>query len=59
VQNENPFDPLLLRQGIKIFQKWSRRDVIRRREEVVAYLKSVGVKLDYFNGGGSGRSALP
>ena len=56
VQDENPFDPPLLRRALKIFQRWSRQDVIRRRAEVMKYLNSIGVRLEYFNGGGSGRS---
>jgi len=46
----------LLRRAFKIFQGWSRQDVIRRRAEVMNYFNSIEVKLEYFNGGGSGRS---
>ena len=51
--DENPFAPLL-NPAKKLIKSQSTRDVAQRRGEIAELLKNRGVKLDFFNGGGTG-----
>jgi D-serine deaminase-like pyridoxal phosphate-dependent protein len=51
--DENPFAPLL-NPAKKLIKSQSTRDVAQRRGEIAEHLKSRGVTLDFFNGGGTG-----
>jgi D-serine deaminase-like pyridoxal phosphate-dependent protein len=51
--DENPFAPLL-NPAKKLIKSQSTRDVAQRRGEIAELLKSRGVELDFFNGGGTG-----
>ena len=51
--DENPFAPLL-NPAKKLIKSQSTRDVAQRRGEIAELLRSRGVQLDFFNGGGTG-----
>ena len=51
--DENPFAPLL-NPAKKLIKSQSTRDVAQRRGEIAELLRSRGVRLDFFNGGGTG-----
>jgi D-serine deaminase-like pyridoxal phosphate-dependent protein len=49
----NPFAPLL-NPAKKLIKRLSVRDVAQKRENVAALLKSKGIAITFFNGGGTG-----
>jgi len=51
--DENPFAPFL-NPAKKLIKSQSTRDVAQRRGEIAELLRSRGVQLDFFNGGGTG-----
>jgi D-serine deaminase-like pyridoxal phosphate-dependent protein len=51
--DENPFAPLL-NPAKKLVKSQSTRDVAERRREIAALLERRGVRLAFFNGGGTG-----
>jgi D-serine deaminase-like pyridoxal phosphate-dependent protein len=51
--DENPFAPLL-NPAKKLVKSQSVEDVARRRREVAELVASRGLRLDFFNGGGTG-----
>lgn len=51
--DENPFAPLL-NPAKKLVKAQSTRDVAERRREIAELLERRGVRLDFFNGGGTG-----
>lgn len=56
VGDRNPFTPLL-NPIVRLMKRFSGRDVARRRGEIAAWCEREGVKLDLFNGGGTGSLA--
>jgi D-serine deaminase-like pyridoxal phosphate-dependent protein len=51
--DENPFAPLL-NPAKKMIKRWSAPDVAARREAIARALDDRGVRLTFFNGGGTG-----